>query len=45
MGSATKTPTGQKRKRALSEIDINQITTTSTRIDVTKIWQEHIIAR
>ena len=25
VGSATKTPTGQKRKRALSEIDINQI--------------------
>ena len=45
VGSATKTPTGRKRKRALSEIDINQITTTSTRIDVTKIWQEHIIAR
>ena len=49
LGSATKTPTGRKRKRALSEIDMNQIngksTTTSTHIDVTKIWQEHIIAR
>lgn len=49
LGSATKTPTGRKRKRALSEIDMNQIngkpSTTLTHIDVAKIWQEHIIAR
>ena len=48
LGSATKTPTGRKRKRALSEIDMNlsgKLATTSTHIDVTKIWQEHIIAR
>ena len=48
-GSASKTPTGRKRKRALGEIDINQMNgkaaSSLTQSDVTKIWQEHIIAR
>lgn len=47
-GSATKTPT-RKRRRVLGEVDINQMSGTSastiTQSDVTKIWQEHIIAR
>lgn len=48
-GSASKTPTGRKRKRALEEVDVNQMngksTSTLTQSDITKIWQEHIIAR
>lgn len=48
-GSASKTPTGRKRKRTLGEIDINQMNgkaaSSLTQSDVTKIWQEHIIAR
>ena len=48
-GSASKTPTRQKRKRALEEVDVNQMNgkpvTTLTQSDITKIWQEHIIAR
>ena len=48
-GSASKTPTGRKRKRALEEVDINQMngksTSALTQSDITKIWQEHIIAR
>lgn len=47
-GSVSKTPTGRKRKRVLEEVDINQMdrpASTITQVDVTKIWQEHIIAR
>ena len=48
LGSATKTPTGRKRKRALGEIDVNQLNgkpTALTHNDIAKVWQEHIIAR
>ena len=50
LGSATKLLTGRKRKRALGEIDVNQMNGKPTSAamvqnDVTKVWQEHIIAR
>lgn len=48
-GGVNKTPTGRKRRHVLEEVDTNQISGKSTSIitqsDVTKIWQEHIIAR
>ena len=50
LGSATRVLTGRKRKRALGEIDINQMngkptTAVTAQNDVAKVWQEHIIAR
>jgi len=47
LGGMNKTPTGRKRRRALEEVDTNQIhgKTTITQSVITKVWQEHIIAR